>query len=117
MPSHEALFNLRMYALRCLGHTSTGVVKGNVFWDQAIKFATILVKATPASSSSTAEDVITSLILRAFDVLVQIAETRPDKGIFMAVDENGKSFIAFCDHWSSFAKRVDIFSPKICSCR
>ena len=109
MSFHEALFNLRMYALRCLGHTSTGVVEGNTFWDQATKFATIIVKAIPAASLSTVEDTTTRLILRAFDMLVQIAETRPDKGVFMAVDENGKRFIAFCDYWSSFAQRVDIY--------
>jgi hypothetical protein len=102
-----------MYSLRCLAQTSTGVVEGNIFWDQAIKFTSILVKATPSTpstSSSIAEDRVTSLVLHAFDTLVEIAETRSDKDIFMAVEEKGKNFIAFCDYWSSFARRVDMFS-------
>jgi separase len=107
--SHEAFFSLRMYALRCLAHTSPGVVEGNVFWDQATKFTSILVKSIPATSSSAAEERITSLVLRAFAELVQIAETRSDKELFMTVDETGKNFIAFCDYWSSFAKRVRSF--------
>jgi separase len=98
-----------MYALRCLAHTSPGVVEGNVFWDQATKFTSILVKSIPATSSSAAEERITSLVLRAFAELVQIAETRSDKELFMTVDETGKNFIAFCDYWSSFAKRVRSF--------
>ena len=111
-PSPEALFRLRVYALRCLAHTSTGVIEGKNFWDQATKFTSILVKATPSTSSSTSEESLTALVLDAFDQLVQIAETRPDKGTFMAVDENEKNFIVFCDYWSSFAKRVEEFSSE-----
>jgi hypothetical protein len=90
----------------------TGVVEGNVFWEQATKFTSSLVKTTP--STLTIEERITELVLHAFDELVRIAKTRSDIETFMAVDENGKNF---CDYWSSFAKRVETFSSGFfCSC-
>jgi len=100
----ESVFSLRMYALQCLAHTSPGIVEGNTVWDQANRSAALFIKNI--SSTAIPEAQATSLVLGAFAELVRIAETRQDKETFMAVDEEGKSFIGFCDYWSSFAKRV-----------
>ncbi len=104
-PPPEALFHLRIYALRCLAHTSPGIIGGNIFWDQATKFTSLFIRATTTSSVS--EEHATSVMLTSFAEIVEIAEMREDKEVFMAVDgDNGKNFVDFCDYWSSVAKRV-----------
>lgn len=100
----ESVFSLRIYALQCLAHTSPGVVEGNTVWDQANRSAALFIKNI--SSTAIPEAHATSVVLGAFAELVRIAVTRQDKEAFMAIDEKGKSFIGFCDYWSSFAKRV-----------
>lgn len=103
-PLAEHIFSLRMYALRCLAYTSPGIVEGKIFWDQANRSTALFIKSIP--STTILEASASSVILRNFAELVGITETRPDKEMFMAVDDSGKSFIGFCDYWSSFAKRV-----------
>jgi separase len=104
-PSPESLFTLRMYALRCLAHTSPGVIEVNTFWDQARRFAAALVKSSQLSS----EEQTTRMILTSYDELIQLAEKRSDRDTYMAIGDDGKSFVAFCEYWSSFAKRVCSF--------
>lgn len=98
----QAVFTVRIYALRCLAHTSSGVIAASTFWDQAIKCGASLVKATPRKS----EEEATKSVLSAYSELEQLAESRSDSATFMGVGEDSKGFVDFCEYWMSFAKRV-----------
>lgn len=102
IPSPESLFTLRTYALRCLCHTSPGVIQAGTFWDQATSFAATLAKVSQKSS----EERATRLVLDAFSEIASLVMKRSDREKFAGVDVNG--FLAFCDYWTSFAKRVSI---------
>lgn len=104
--SPESIFTLRMYALRCLAHTTPSTIDANMFWNQATRYTGIFVKATPPKG----EEQTTSMILHAFDELVQLAEQRTDRDVFLAVEEKGKGFLGFCEHWTNFANRVSVIS-------
>lgn len=108
----RAVFTVRVYALRCLAHTSPGVIAANTFWDQVIKCGASLVKATPKK----AEEDATKNVLLAYDELVQLAERRADSTTFMGVGEDCKGFVDFCEYWMSFAKRVSLMNPIASSC-
>jgi separase len=103
-PSPESIFILRMYALRCLVHTSPGTVETNMVWDQVNRFTTTFVKAT--ASDVALEERCTAIVLSAYADLVERVEKRPDSDIFMAIDQKGKGFLGFCDYWMEFTKRV-----------
>jgi len=107
IPSPESLFILRTYALRCLCHTSPGVIQAGTFWDQATSFAATLAKASQKSS----EDRATRLVLDAYSEIASLAMKRSDGETFAGV--NVKGFLAFCDSWTSFAKRVSIILTSI----
>ncbi|KAH9478241.1 Separin [Psilocybe cubensis] len=101
-PSPQSIFILRMYALRCLAHTTPGTIEANTFWDQATRYASVFVKATPQKG----EEQTTSMILHAFGQLVDLAEQRTDREAFMSVEQQEKGFLRLCEHWLSFAKRA-----------
>jgi separase len=103
-PSPESIFILRMYALRCLVHTSPGTIETNMVWDQVARFTTNFVKAT--ASDVALEDRYTAIVLSAYADLVERVEKRPDRDIFMAIDQKGKGFLGFCEYWMEFTKRV-----------
>lgn len=105
----QAVFAVRIYALRCLVHTSPGVIAANTFWDQATKCGASLVKATPKKS----EEEATRAVLSAYSELVQLAESRSDSATFVGVGEDCKSFVDFCEYWMSFAKSVRLAYPSI----
>ncbi|KAF9479762.1 cysteine peptidase C50 [Pholiota conissans] len=98
----EALFTLRMYAMRCLVHTTPGVIEANTFWDQTRRFTVPFVKSAQGSS----EEQATRMILTSYTELVQLAEQRPDQEVYMAINSGAKGFVAFCEYWSAFAKRA-----------
>lgn len=102
--SPESLFTLRMYGLHCLAYTSPGIIEAGTFWDQCSKLATVLVGSTPPAL----EERITRLLLTAFGEVIRIVEKRQDRDAYLSTVENGKSFVTFCEHWSSYAKRVCI---------
>ena len=103
-PSPESIFILRMYALRCLVHTSPGTVETNMVWDQVTRFTTTFVKAT--ASDVALEEKCTAIVLSTYADLVERVEKRPDSDIFMAIDQKGKGFLGFCEYWMEFTKRV-----------
>lgn len=102
--SPDSIFILRMYALRCLIHTSPGIIETNVVWDQVTRFTSTFVKA--AASDISKEEKCTIIVLSAYSDLVQRAEKRPDRDAFMAIDQKGKGFLGFCECWMEFTKRV-----------
>ena len=102
--SPESSFILRMYALRCLVHTSPGTVETNMVWDQVARFTSAFVKAT--ASDVALEERCTTVVLSAYADLVECGEKRPDGDTFMAIDQKGKGFLAFCENWMEFTKRV-----------
>jgi separase len=102
--SPESIFILRMYALRCLIHTSSGTVETNMVWDQVARFTSIFVKA--AALDVALEERCTTVVLTAYADLVESAEKRPDRDTFMAIDQKGKGFLAFCENWMEFTRRV-----------
>ena len=111
-PSPDSIFILRMYALRCLVHTSPGTVETNVVWDQVARFTTTFVKAT--ASDVALEERCTATVLSAYADLVDCVEMRSDRDIFMAIDQKGKGFVGFCEYWMEFTKRVSrstVFRP------
>lgn len=103
-PSPESIFILRMYALRCLVHTSPGTVETSVVWDQVARFTTTFVKAT--ASEIALEERCTAIVLSVYADLVDRIEMRPDRDVFMAIDQKGKGFLGFCEYWMDFTKRV-----------
>ena len=103
-PSPESIFILRMYALRCLVHSSSGTVEPNMVWDQVVRFTTAFVKAT--ASDVALEERCTTIALSAYADLVERVEQRSDSDIFMAIDQKGKGFLGFCEYWMEFTKRV-----------
>ena len=103
-PSPESIFILRMYALRCLVHTSPGTVETNMVWDQVARFTTTFVKAT--ASDVALEERCTAIVLSAYADLVERIEKRPDRDIFLAIDQKVKGFLGFCEYWMEFTKRV-----------
>ena len=103
-PSPESIFVLRMYALRCLVHASPGTAETNMVWDQVVRFTTTFVKATV--SDAALEEKCTAIVLSAYADLVERVEMRPDRDIFMAIDQKGKGFLGFCEYWMEFTKRV-----------
>jgi separase len=102
--SPELIFILRMYALRCLVHTSPGTVETNMVWDQVVRFTSTFVKVT--ASDVALEERCTAVVLSAYADLVECGEKRPDRDNFMAIDQKGKGFLGFCENWMEFTKRV-----------
>ncbi|KAF9528394.1 peptidase family C50-domain-containing protein [Crepidotus variabilis] len=108
-PNPSSLFSLRIYALRCLCYTSSGVIEPKTFWDQGVRFTTTYVKTSSQAASSTesnlqgTEEATTKEILGAFTGLHSLACLRKDKLSFTSVD-NG--FGDFCESWAGFAKRA-----------
>ena len=102
--SHESIFVLRMYALRCLIQTSPGTVETNMFWDQVVRFTSTFVKST--TSDTTSEERCTTTVLSSYADIVERGEKRPDRDTFMAIDQKGKGFFNFCEYWMEFTKRV-----------
>lgn len=100
--SPESIFKLRFYALQCLVHTSPGIIDPSTFWDQCSRYAAIVVKST----TSALEEQTTRLLLVSFSELARLAEQRPDRETHMSIGGKGKSFVAFCEYWTGFAKRV-----------
>lgn len=92
-----------MYALRCLAYTTPGTIEANTFWDQATRYAGVFVKTTPQKG----EEQTTSMILHGYAQLVDLAEQRSDREMFMSIEQEGKGFLGLCEHWLSFAKRVN----------
>jgi separase len=90
------LYAVRAYALHLLLHTSQGTIDPNTFWDQAMKFATVLVKG-----SKTAETAAAKVVLTTFDELAERSQAI-DPGRW----RQGTSWIDFCDFWMGFAIKV-----------
>lgn len=102
--SPESIFKIRFYALQCLVHTSPGVIDPSTFWDQCGRYAAILVKSTTLDL----EEQTNRLLLTSFSELVRLAYQRPDRETYLSIGEKGKNFVAFCEYWTGFAKRVGL---------
>ncbi|KAJ7087888.1 peptidase family C50-domain-containing protein [Mycena epipterygia] len=98
--AHRQVFLIRDYALSCLAHTAPGKIEPRSFWDQYIKSAGAYVKAVGSTPKD--QDDATPIVLNAFGRILARVETRTDADNFMS----GKSFIAFCECWMSFANRM-----------
>ncbi|KAF9456116.1 peptidase family C50-domain-containing protein [Collybia nuda] len=95
--SPQAVFITRIYALRCLAHTTTGTIEPSHLWDQATRFGRALIKMQEASDDKT-----TRCVLSAYGDIVDIAEKRADRETFMS----GQSFSRFSEYWLAFAKKA-----------
>ncbi|TFK18247.1 hypothetical protein FA15DRAFT_760707 [Coprinopsis marcescibilis] len=96
--SPKCLFSLRMYALRCLGSTSPGIMEANPFWEQPVRMANSFARSC---SSSDEERDATGIVLSQFNELVSVAEKRSDAVDFL----DGEKFVSFCELWIGFAKK------------
>lgn len=107
------IYRIRAYGLLCLAHTSQGVLEPSTFWSQAAKFAVSYVKDTDLSNAETADPETASHIITTvsttFSELIRCAQSREDRSAFMS----GRGFIAFCEYWTSFAKRVSVMSSPV----
>ncbi|TFK38240.1 cysteine peptidase C50 [Crucibulum laeve] len=105
-PCPQSLFQLRMYAISCLVHTSPSTIDPSTFWDQAIRFGAAFIKSS--TSSSRDEDRATELVLRSYTDLIKRVEKGSDRNMSLIVsgDAKSKSFFAFCEYWMAFAKRA-----------
>lgn len=72
----------------------------STFWDQVLKSSGVFIKSVPAESRE--EEHVTSVILTTFAKLVDEADGREDKDVFL----KGRGFVTFCEYWMSFAKIV-----------
>ena len=93
----NAIFQLRMYAVACLSHTSTGTVEPDTFWDQVCRFGGAFIKSRDCT-----EEQAMSIVLSAYYNLMDGVEKRKVGDVFMA----GKGFVGFCEYWMAFAKKV-----------
>lgn len=101
--SSKNLFEIRMYALRCLAHTTPGTVqKPDSIWDQACKVAAAFIKTHNETSISEAAQTITGQLM----VLVTVCGKRVDYEEFVS----GKGFATFCESWIGFASKVSFQS-------
>ncbi|KAF5376561.1 hypothetical protein D9757_008275 [Collybiopsis confluens] len=98
LPS-TGLFEIRMYALRCLALTSPGTLqKPDNLWDQAIKIARAFIDASSAEPIPDVAHTVTA----AFLELVSVCETRSDNEVFLSA----KGFATFCQSWIGFASKA-----------
>ncbi|KAJ3737449.1 cysteine peptidase C50 [Lentinula guzmanii] len=94
------LLQIRMYALRCLAHTSPGTVENpDNLWDQACKVANAFISSSSGNSVPKAASVATS----AFLALHTICEARSDRDAFAF----GKGFASYCETWIGFASKAN----------
>ena len=103
-PNPERVFQLRMYALRCLCHSSRGTVESGTFWEQVTRSAVVLIKASQ-SLFPEVEEKVTNLVLCEYAEMLACAQKREDDLSFL----EGKGFIGFCEYWMAFAKWVSLF--------
>jgi len=107
-PNPERVFQLRMYALCCLCHTSRGTVESGTFWEQVTRSAVALVKAGQ-SLFPEVEEKVTNLVLPEYAEMLACAQKREDSLSFL----EGKGFVGFCEDWMAFAKRVRSISSSL----
>jgi separase len=103
-PNPERVFQLRMYALGCLCHTSKGTVESGTFWEQVTRSAVAFVK-TSQPLLPEVEETVTNLVLCESAGMLVCAQKREDRLSFL----EGKGFVGFCEYWMAFAKRVRLF--------
>ena len=96
------VYRIRVYGLLCLARTSPGVLESATFWNQAAKFTTSFIKDVDRSDDGETMLQVSATVLDAFAELIEHARHRDDSSKFMG----GRGFIAFCEYWASFAKRV-----------
>ncbi|KAJ4488281.1 cysteine peptidase C50 [Lentinula aciculospora] len=95
----DGLFQIRMYGLQCLAHTSPGIVENpGSLWDQACKVASALISSSNGRSVSESARAATS----AFLDLHTSCEARSDRDAFMS----GKGFTSFCETWIGYASKA-----------
>ncbi|KAF8831565.1 hypothetical protein HHX47_DHR1000449 [Lentinula edodes] len=94
------LFQIRMYALRCLAHTSVGTIENpESLWDQTCKVASALTGSLNQYSVSDAAYTVSS----AFLALYTICEARADKDAFVS----GNGFTSYCENWIGYASKTN----------
>lgn len=93
----QAVFITRLYALRCLAHTTPGTIEPSHFWDQITRFGGAFVKTQVLVESEA-----TRYILISYGDIVNRVEKRIDRETFMS----GKSFVRFSEYWMAFAQKV-----------
>jgi separase len=101
------IFRIRLYGLLLLLGTSPSALKPRMFWEQAVKFTAAFVKCVTdtqqkqISSPETKNDT-TVMVLQSFDQILDYTNARKDKVEWTC----GPAFIAFCEYWMDFARRV-----------
>lgn len=110
-PLHTAdatdVYHIRLYSLLLLLGTSPSALKPRMFWEQAVKFTVAFVKCVANSEqkqppSLEIKDHTTSTVLQAFDQILAHTNARNDKAEWTS----GPAFVAFCEYWTDFARRV-----------
>ncbi|KAJ3827682.1 cysteine peptidase C50 [Lentinula raphanica] len=98
LPIH--LFNIRIYALRCLAHTSPGTVENPAnLWEQACKVVNALICSSGEHSVTEAASVATSALL----ALHNVCEARPDRDDLVI----GKGYTSYCESWLGVASKAN----------
>lgn len=100
----KSIFQLRIYALSCLLHTTSGTIKSAVFWDQVHKAC--LSYAQTFSSEPTEEEnesAFAACVSSALSEIVRLAQSLHERAF-----SEGRSFVQMCEAWMSFAKRVGL---------
>ena len=117
-----SIFQLRVYGLFCLAHTSPSVLEPTAFWEQVIKFTMNYVAANVidkdpgrgrddgGSAGPRQDGEVTNVVLHSFDELV--GRTQERQG-FM----KGRGFVKFCEYWMSMARKVGVIhsSDRYCT--
>ena len=107
-PNPEQVFQLWMYALRCLCHSSRGTVESGTFWEWVTRSSVALIKASQ-SLFPKAEEKVTNLVLCEYMEMLVCAQKQEGGLLFV----EGKGFAGFCEYWMAFAKWVSLFLPII----
>lgn len=100
-------YQTRVYGLACLAHVSLGVLDPNTFWNQVAKTAASYIKDVDILVGNKAADITSCMgaVSATFSELIEYVCRRNDKASFIS----GRGFLAFCEYWTSCAKRVSCF--------
>ena len=101
----KALYRIRLYGLLCLAHTSPGTIDADTFWNQVAKWTVVCAKDLDHTGCMGDSEAMASFIVTVsatFNEVIEHTRQREDHMSFM----NGRGFLAFCEYWMSFARRV-----------
>ncbi|KAG9309980.1 peptidase family C50-domain-containing protein [Chiua virens] len=103
----KSIFHLRIYALSCLLHTTSGTIKSSTFWDHVHKACLFYARTEPTKQDGELD--------RAARVSCSLTEVvKLAQSLHESTFSDGRSFVQMCETWMNFAQKV--ISTRFTSC-